>query len=255
MLKTEKVIEIHNLVTRFDDGSVVHDQLDFTVFKNEIVGIVGGSGTGKTTLLREILLLQPATSGSIYVFGEDILSAPEKELQLLRQRWGMMFQSGALFSGFTVLENVAFPLKELTHLSTSDIQELAFIKLQLAQFPKTSAHKYPAELSGGMVKRAAVARALASDPELLFLDEPTAGLDPQTASGLDDLVIELRDTLGLTIVMVTHDLDTLWATTDRVAFLGEQKVLANKPMPELVHESNPLIQQYFSNKRAKRAEP
>ena len=246
-MSNEAIIDVRNLVTCFKDGSCVHQDLNFTVYRNEVIAIVGGSGTGKTTLLREILLLQPVTAGEIYVFGQDILNASAAELKILRQRWGMMFQSGALFSGLTVLENVAFPLREFTHLSKSDIQELAYIKLQLAQFPAESALKYPAELSGGMVKRAAVARALATDPELLFLDEPTAG-------GLDALVLELKETLGLTIVMVTHDLDTLWTSTDRVAFLGEQKVLANKPMSALVKDPHELIVQYFANARSKRAE-
>ncbi|MAZ39429.1 MAG: ABC transporter ATP-binding protein [Legionellales bacterium] len=249
----DTVIEVRDLVTSFADGSCVHNGLDFTVYRNEVIAIVGGSGAGKTTLLREILLLQKVTSGSIQIFGQNILQADGNVLKKLRQRWGMMFQSGALFSGLTVLENVAFPLSEFTHLSKADIHELAYFKLQLAQFPAKSALKYPAELSGGMIKRAAVARALATDPELLFLDEPTAGLDPKTASGLDALVLELKSTLGLTIVMVTHDLDTLWTATDRVAFLGEQKVLANKPMAELVKDSHPLIQDYFANERSKRA--
>lgn len=254
-MEKQAVIEIKNLVTKFPDGTCVHKDLDLTVYKNEVLAIVGGSGTGKTTLIREILLLQPVTAGTIRVFGHNVLTADYQVRNELRQRWGMMFQSGALFSGLTVLENVCFPLQQYTHLSDADIEELAYLKLSLAQFPSSSANKLPAELSGGMIKRAAVARALAMDPELLFLDEPTAGLDPQTASGLDDLVLDLKETLGLTIVMVTHDLDTLWTATDRVAFLGEQKVLATKPMSELIHDKHPIIHAYFSNERAKRAEP
>jgi len=254
-MEKEIVIDIKNLVTEFADGSCVHKGLDLTVYRNEILGIVGGSGTGKTTLIREILLLQKANAGTIEVFGYNIMTAGSAVIQALRQRWGMMFQSGALFSGLTVLENVCFPLQQYTKLSKSNIEELAYFKLSLAQFPSQSANKLPAELSGGMIKRAAVARALAMDPELLFLDEPTAGLDPETASGLDELVVDLKETLGLTIVMVTHDLDTLWTTTDRVAFLGEQKVLATKPMSALIHDKHPIIHTYFSNERAKRAEP
>lgn len=251
----EVVIDIQGLVTQFPDGSRVHDNLNLKVLRGQVLGIVGGSGTGKTTLLREILLLHRATSGSIRVFGIDILACSLQQQQMLRQRWGMMFQSGALFSGLTVLENISFPLHEFTHLPPKAIKELAYVKLALAQYPFDSANKYPAELSGGMIKRAAVARALAMDPELLFLDEPTAGLDPETASALDELILNLKQTLGLTIVVVTHDLDTLWATTDTVAFLGEKKVLANEPMKILVKNSQPLIKAYFSNQRAIRAEP
>lgn len=250
-MSEDVVIDIQGLVTRFPDGSCVHDGLNLKVFKNEILAIVGGSGTGKTMLLREILLLYRATQGAIYVFGQNVLTISMQALKTLRECWGMMFQSGALFSGLTVLENVAFPLQEFTALSQRDIEELAYLKLALAQFPFDSAHKYPAELSGGMVKRAAVARALARDPKLLFLDEPTAGLDPQTAGALDDLVVELQETLGLTIVIVTHDLDTLWTVTDRVAFLGEKKVLAVEPLVELIKNQNPLISEYFSNKRSR----
>lgn len=254
-MEKQIVIEVSNLETTFADGTCVHKDLDLTVYKNEVLAIVGGSGTGKTTLIREILLLQKATSGSINVFDINVLTAGYQVLKEVRQRWGMMFQSGALFSGLTVLENVCFPLQQYTKLSDSDIKELAYFKLSLAQFPAESANKLPAELSGGMIKRAAVARALAMDPELLFLDEPTAGLDPNTASGLDELVLDLKETLGLTIVMVTHDLDTLWTATDRVAFLGEKKVLATKSMKELIQDEHPLIHAYFSNERAKRAEP
>jgi phospholipid/cholesterol/gamma-HCH transport system ATP-binding protein len=251
-MSAEVVIHIENLVTRFSDESLVHDRLNLQIYRNEVMGIVGGSGSGKTTLLREILLLQRASAGIIRVFGEDILTASYETLQAIRRRWGMMFQSGALFSGLTVLENVAFSLQEFTDLSSEDIRELAYLKLFLAQFPFKSAHKYPAELSGGMIKRAAVARALARDPELLFLDEPTAGLDPQTAGGLDELVLELKESLGLTIVLVTHDVDTLWTATDRIAFLGEKKVLAVKPIAELIEDPHPLIHQYFSTERSKR---
>lgn len=245
-------IDIQNLETYFDDNAIIHHNLNLKVFENEVIALVGGSGSGKTTLLREILLLHRPNKGRILLFGEDILTASPQTQQSLRQRWGMMFQSGALFSGLNILENVSFALKEFTHLSATDIIELAYMKLALTNFPLDAAKKYPSELSGGMIKRAAVARALARDPQLLFLDEPTAGLDPITAMAIDQLILELKNLLKLTIVVVTHDIDTLYSTTDRIAFLGKKTVIAVDSFSNLQNNKDPLIHEYFSNARTKR---
>lgn len=248
-MQSEIVIDIQGLATKFG-SHVVHQDLDLQIQKGEILGIIGGSGAGKTTLLREILMLQPVSAGSIKVFGEEIVNCSMRQRLATSQRWGMMFQQGALFSSLSVLENVCFPLHEFSKLKRNIMYEMGLLKLKMAQFPLDSANKYPAELSGGMLKRAALARAMIMDPELLFLDEPTAGLDPESAGALDELVLNLQSTLGLTIVVITHDLDTLWRVTDRVAFLGEQKVLAVQPMADLQQNKHPLIQEYFSGPRS-----
>lgn len=250
---TDAVVEFQDITTRFGT-QVVHENLNLTVKPREVLAIVGGSGTGKTTLLRELLLLDKPASGNILAFGESIYQANESEVMKIRRRMGMMFQSGALFSGLTVLENICFVLRELTPFNEKLMIELAMIKVALANFPADSVHKYPSQLSGGMMKRAAVARAIALDPELLLLDEPTSGLDPEAASSLDELVTALHESLDLTIIMVTHDVDTLWQVTDRVAFLGDKQVLACAPMAELTRDPHPLIQTYFSNPRARAAE-
>ena len=230
-------------------GQWVHDGLDFEVKRKEIVAIIGASGCGKTTLFRTILMLRHQTAGTIKVFDVDTAQASPQQLMAVRRRWGVMFQSSALFSSMTLLENVMFPMDELTHLNRKLKKQLAMLKIELAGLEPEAAYKFPSELSGGMKKRAALARAIAVDPELLFLDEPTAGLDPKSAGALDDLVLELRDNLGLTFMMVTHDLDTLWRVPDRVLFLGEGKVLAFKPMQQLVEDPHPLIRHYFSGPR------
>lgn len=246
------VIDIQNLGTRFG-SNIVHEHLSLQVKHGEILAIVGGSGSGKTTLLREMVMLQQPFAGSIKIFGQEIVGAQGAHINTLRQRWGVMFQSGALFSGLTVLENVCFPLREFTHLSLAEIEAIGMLKISLANLPQESANLLPAELSGGMIKRAAVARSIAMDPELLFVDEPTAGLDPESASEFDELVIQLRASLGLTVVIITHDMDTLWRVPDRVAFLGNKKVLAVQPVKELVKNPEPLIQEYFSSPRARAA--
>ena len=200
---------------------MVHKGINLSVKRGEVLGIVGGSGSGKTTLMREILSLTKPLSGSIRVFGHEIISATPRTLLEIQRRWGVLFQANALFSSLTLLENVIFPLKEHTNLSDANNQDLALLKILMAGLPIEAAAKYPAELSGGMQKRGGLARAIVLDPELVFLDEPTAGLDPNTAAGFDELILNLQSTMGLTIVMVTHDLDSLWKVTNRVAFLGE----------------------------------
>ncbi len=241
---TDIIIRIRDLKTSFAEH-IVHEHLDLDVRKGEILGIVGGSGSGKTTLMREIIMLQKPTAGSITVYEQDVLAASERQQKQLCQRWGVMFQQGALFTSLTVLENVCFPLQEFTQLSAELIKEIALLKLKMANFPLNSAGLYPAELSGGMLKRAALARAIVQDAELLFLDEPTSGLDPETAGAFDELVRRLRDSLELTIVIVTHDLDTLWQITDRVAFLGEKRVLAIDSIENLSKSAHPLLKAYF----------
>jgi len=223
--------------------------LDLNIYPEEIVAIVGGSGCGKTTLLRSILMLLQPTDGSVKVFGTNVTDCSRAQAYQVRRRWGVMFQHSALFSSLSVLQNVMFPLREFSDLSYTSQREMALLKIALSGLPVSAAYKFPAELSGGMQKRAALARAMALDPELLFLDEPTAGLDPSSASAFDELIMHLRTSMGLTVVMVTHDLDTLARVTDRVAFLGEGKVLACEPIQTLVKHDHPLIQSYFSSAR------
>jgi phospholipid/cholesterol/gamma-HCH transport system ATP-binding protein len=246
---TEKpAIEISNLNVQFHDQIILRN-LNLKIYKHQITAIVGPSGTGKTTLLRSILMLQPAT-GSIKIEDKEILHGSFKDIEKVRKSWGVMFQHGALFSSLTVLENVMFPLQENTDLNQSVITDLAKLRLASVGLSMNTFQKYPSELSGGMQKRAAIARAIALDPHLLFLDEPTAGLDPQGASSLDELVLHLKSVLGLTIVIVTHDLDTLWRVTDQVAFMGEYKILQVGTMNELFHSNVPLVKNYFSDQRS-----
>ncbi len=245
------IIDIKNLETKLG-GQAIHKNLNLTVNQREILGIVGGSGSGKTTLLRAILMLLRPTAGSIKVFGTEITQCTEQQASAVRHRWGMLFQQNALFSSLNVLENVQFPLVNFTQLPVTVQEQIALLKIALVGLPDTAAIKYPAELSGGMQKRAGLARAIALDPELLFLDEPTAGLDPQSAEALDELVLHLRDNLDLTVVIVTHDLDTLWRISDRVAFLGEGNVLSAAPLAKLMEDSHPSIQAYFKAYRGLR---
>lgn len=252
MTAQEPIIEVKNLKT-YLGGNWVNNDLSMTIFKGEIVGIAGGSGSGKTTLLREILVLQKPDSGSVRVFNQNVLKLSPIEILKIQCRIGVLFQQNALFSSRNILENVSFPLHEHTALDDTTIKELALLKIIAVGLPESAAIKYPSELSGGMQKRAALARAIVLDPELLFLDEPTAGLDPESAAGLDDLILTLQSTMGLTIVMVTHDLDSLWATTNRVAFLGEGKVLCIDALPKLVENKNPLIQAFFNGPRGRMA--
>ncbi|KTD21963.1 ABC transporter ATP-binding protein [Legionella londiniensis] len=242
---SEPVIEIEGL-KNYLGGQWVHSDVNLTVEKGEIFAIIGGSGSGKTTILRSILMLLQPTAGTIRVFGKDISKLDENEANALKQRWGMLFQHSALFSALNVLENIMFPMRELASLEKSFMQELAMLKLLLVGLPKEAAGKYPSELSGGMQRRAAAARAIAMDPELLFLDEPTSGLDPLSAKRFDDLILFLRDALNLTIVIVSHDIESLQRTTDRVAFVGKGKILSIEPIEKLMENKHPLIADYFS---------
>ena len=247
-----EVIEIEHLHTRFG-ASVVHRDVCLSVRRGEIFALVGGSGCGKSTLLREIILLQQPVAGSIRVFGQEVIGLSEERALQLRRRFGMMFERGALFSSLTVTENIVMVLREHTKINAALALELAAVKIALTGLPPDAGSKYPNELSGGMRKRAALARALALDPELLLLDEPTAGLDPLSACGIDELVRQLRDALGLTIMMVTHDLDLLWRATDRVAVLGEQRILGCGTMGELAGSTHPMIREYFHGARGRSA--
>jgi phospholipid/cholesterol/gamma-HCH transport system ATP-binding protein len=249
----EKVIEVCKVSTRFG-ANIVHAGLDLEVRRAEILALIGGSGSGKSTLLREMILLQRPDSGSIRVLGVDLQKLGDFEALALRQRWGVMFQHGGLFSSLTVNENIGLPLREHTGLEDVLIDEIAAWKLAMTGLKPEVGAQYPSELSGGMMKRASLARALALDPELLFLDEPTAGLDPDSAGGVDQLVRELRDLFGLTIVMITHDLDLLWQVADRVAVLAEGKVQGVGSMSELAHADNPAIQKFFDGPRGRAAQ-
>ena len=249
----ETVIEISQLSTRFGEH-VVHSGIDLEVRRGEIFAVIGGSGSGKSTLLREMILLQRPTSGSVRVLGVDLQQLGDEEARALRQRWGVMFQHGGLFGSLTVTENVGLPLREHTALHDGLIDEIAAWKLAMTGLAPEVGAQYPSELSGGMMKRASLARALALDPELLFLDEPTAGLDPQSAGGVDELVRKLRDQFGLTIVMITHDLDLLWQVADRVAVLADGKVQGVGSMSELSRMDPPAIRQFFEGARGRAAQ-
>jgi phospholipid/cholesterol/gamma-HCH transport system ATP-binding protein len=251
--KNGAIISARGLVTRFGEQSV-HDGLDFDIRRGEIVGVVGPSGTGKSVLLREIIGLDHPTEGEINVFGQNLLAMPEEERDIYERRWGVMFQEGALFSTLTLMENVAVPMHEHTKLSDELIDELASLKLMLVGLDPSSFHKRPSQISGGMRKRAALARAIALDPELLFLDEPTAGLDPVSAAHFDELIKQLRDALGLTVFLVTHDLDTLEAITDRVMVLYEGKVEALGPIAEVRQKARGWVKDYFSGPRGRAAQ-
>lgn len=238
------IIEVKGLKNNLG-GQWVHTGVNLTINQGEIFAIIGGSGSGKTTILRCLLMLLQPSAGEIRIFGKNILNISEIEANKIRHRWGILFQQSALFSAMTVLENVMYPIQELSHLTEKMTQELAFLKIALVGLPEDAARKYPAELSGGMQRRAAAARAIALDPELLFLDEPTSGLDPLSAKQFDNLLLFLRDVLNLTIVIVSHDIESIKRITDRVAFLGEGKVLEVAPIDELMRNQHPLIVDYF----------
>lgn len=250
----ELAIRVRGLKNQFGE-QVVHEGLDLDVRRGEILGVVGGSGTGKSVLMRSIIGLQTPAEGEIFVFGQPALGLTDAgALRDVRRRWGVLFQGGALFSTLTVAENVQVPIKEYYRTYSQDVlDQIAAYKVVLAGLPADAGPKYPAELSGGMVKRAALARALALDPALLFLDEPTAGLDPISAAAFDELIRELADTLGLTVLLITHDLDTLHTVCDRVAVLADKKVIAIGTIDELVATDHPWIQDYFGGPRGRAA--
>ncbi len=250
---TDSVIEMKDVSTRFGTH-VVHAGLNLNVQRAEVFAVIGGSGSGKSTLLREMILLHRPDEGSIHVLGEDLNNLKEEEILDLRRRWGVMFQHGGLFGSLTVLENIGLPLREHTTLDDRLIDEIAAWKLAMTGLKPEVGEQYPSELSGGMLKRASLARALALDPELLFLDEPTAGLDPYSAHGVDELILKLRDLFGLTIVMITHDLDLLWQVADRVAVLADGSVQGIGAMTELARLEKPSIRQFFEGARGRAAE-
>ena len=250
--ETGPAIEVKGLVSRFGDN-VVHDGLNLVVQRGEVQGVVGGSGSGKSVLLNTLIGLKAPDGGVVQVFGQDIQNASRRKWSAIGRSWGVMFQQGALFSNLTVRENVAAPMYEHTNMPRRVIMELAELKIALVGLQPAAANLKPAELSGGMRKRAGLARALALDPELLFLDEPTAGLDPIGAASFDELIKDLSDSLDLTVFMITHDLDSLYAITDRVAVLADKHVVANAPVADLETSDHPWIREYFLGPRGRAA--
>jgi phospholipid/cholesterol/gamma-HCH transport system ATP-binding protein len=244
------IIEVKDVVTKFG-SNIVHDKISFKIYEGEIFGLLGGSGSGKSTLLKEIVMLLQPYSGEITVLGKNLKHLTLEEAHILRTRWGMLFQAGALFSPLTVAENIGVALREYTNLEEDLIEDLIRLKIDMVGLPEYAANLYPAELSGGMKKRAGLARALAMDPKLLFLDEPTSGLDPVGAQEFDELIVKLRDLLGLTIVMITHDLDSIFTIVDRMAVLGDKKIIAQGTIEEILHSSHPFINSFFKGERAK----
>jgi phospholipid/cholesterol/gamma-HCH transport system ATP-binding protein len=251
MATDELVIELQQIGTRFG-SHVVHEGLDLGVRRGEILGLVGGSGSGKTVLLREMIGLQRPSTGQVRVFGQDLARLDSAQALALRRRWGVMFQRGGLFGALSVRQNVGLPLREHSRLDSALIDRMAEWKLALTGLPPEAGLQFPSELSGGMLKRAALARAIALDPELLFLDEPTSGLDPASSSGVDGLILRTKALFGPTIVIVSHDLDLLWQVCDRVAVLGEGRVLALGSMPKLSKNTHPIVAAYFTDRRAAR---
>jgi phospholipid/cholesterol/gamma-HCH transport system ATP-binding protein len=249
--KKEVVIEVKGLVNAFGD-KVIHDHIDLQVYRGEVLGVVGGSGAGKSVLLRTIIGLNKPREGTISVFGKPTAFAESNRMRALEVRWGVLFQEGALFSSQTVAENIEVPLREYTGMSEGLMAEIAAMKVNMVGLPEDTARKYPSELSGGMKKRAGLARALALDPELLFLDEPTSGLDPISANQFDELIKNLQKSLGLTVFLVTHDLDSLRAVCDRVAVLVNKKIKTGT-IEELRKDPDPWIQEYFSGVRGRAA--
>ena len=246
------VVKITNLWTRFG-RTVVHQDLNLEIYKGEILSIVGGSGTGKTVLLRQMLGLERPAKGCVRVFGEDISEADADKLRRMRNHWGMLFQQGALYSALTVFENIAQPMRELHALPDDVIHDAVLLKMHMVGLGAEHANKMPSDLSGGMIKRASLARALALEPQLLFLDEPTAGLDPDLSDAFVALIQSLHRELGLTVVMVTHDLDTLFALSTRIAVLAEKHVIAIGPTCDVLKVDHPFIKQFFLGERGQRA--
>jgi len=250
----ETVICVRGLTNRFGE-QLVHEQLDLDVRRGEILGVVGGSGTGKSVLMRSIIGLQTPEAGEVEVFGEPMIGREDNDARDVRRRWGVLFQGGALFSTLTVAENVQVPIREyFPRIEPDLLDQIAAYKVTMTGLPPDAGPKFPSELSGGMKKRAGLARSLALDPELLFLDEPTAGLDPIGAAAFDELIKSLKETLGLTVFLITHDLDTLHAICDRVAVLADKHVVAVGTIPELLALDHPWIQEYFNGPRGRAAQ-
>ncbi|HTU67134.1 MAG TPA: ATP-binding cassette domain-containing protein [Steroidobacteraceae bacterium] len=246
----EPIVEVTGLVNRFG-SQIVHDGLDMTVLRGEVFGIVGGSGSGKSVLLRSILGLQRPQSGEVKLMGRALKERTPDELKEIKAGYGVTFQQGALFSALTVLQNVQLPMLEHLQLSPRALEELALLKVRLVGLPDEAARKYPAQLSGGMIKRAALARALALDPQLLMLDEPTAGLDPISAAAFDELLMDLREQLGLSVIMITHDLDTIFRTCNRVGVIIDRRMTSDT-LAGIAANPHPWIQAYFHGERAQR---
>jgi phospholipid/cholesterol/gamma-HCH transport system ATP-binding protein len=249
---TENIVEVRGLWTVYGDFEI-HRDLNLEIHRGEILSIVGGSGTGKTTLLRQMIGLESPTRGEIFVFGEKLDLGNGERLAAIRARWGMLFQQGALFSSLSVFDNVALPLRELRYLPEDLISDLVLLKLDMVGLAARDALKMPSDLSGGMIKRASLARALSLEPELLFLDEPTAGLDPEGCEAFVALIRTLHRELGLTVVMVTHDLDTLFELSTRVAVLADKRVIVCAPVKQVLAVSHPFIKEFFLGERGQRA--
>ena len=253
MMNNAAVISVRDLVVGFGDV-IVLDHAALDVFEGEILGFVGGSGAGKSVLMRAIIGLLPKRQGTIEVFGTDLAALGERERRTIEQRWGVLFQQGALFSSLTALQNVQFPIREYLDLSPRLTEEIALAKLEMVGLSADVRGKYPAELSGGMIKRVALARALALDPEIVFLDEPTSGLDPIGAAEFDDLIRTLQRTLGLSVFMVTHDLDSLHAVCDRIAVLSDGRVIASGPIETMLASEHPWLKSYFRGNRGRQSQ-
>ncbi len=245
-------VEVEDLHSRFG-SHVIHEDINLSVKRGEVLGLVGSSGSGKTVLLRQMLGLEMPSQGSVRIFGQSVHKSDRSELQQIRNRCGVLFQKGALFSALSVFDNIALPMRELHALNETMVRDLVMLKLEMVEIGSQHANKMPAELSGGMIKRIALARAMALNPELLFLDEPTSGLDPVLSEGFVNLIQALRRELTLTIVMVTHDLDTLAALSDRVAVLADQRLLALGNLQEVMSTKHPFITKLFLGDRGKKA--
>lgn len=246
-MNIQPIIEISHLTTQINE-QIIHQDLSLSVFSGEILVLVGGSGSGKTVLLNEMIALRKPTIGTIQVFGKDIFNITNDNLLSIQRRWGVLFQQNALFSSLTVLQNIMFPLIEHAGLDNKIAKQIALLKLKLAGLSTDVAMRYPAELSGGMQKRAAFARAIALDPELVFLDEPTAGLDPELVAAFDQLILNLQKAMGLTVVVVTHDVTSIKHIATRIAFLAEKKVISIGSPKAVMQDKHPLIQAFFNEK-------
>lgn len=244
------IIGIRGVTVRFGEQTVLN-KLDLDIYRGEILGIVGASGAGKSVLMRSIIGLNRMQAGQIRIFDEDYTNLPDEQRKAIDRRWGVLFQHGALFSSLTVQQNIELPMREYLRLSPRLLDEMARMKIAMVGLKPEAAYKYPSELSGGMIKRAALARALALDPDIVFLDEPTSGLDPIGAGEFDELIATLRQTLGLTVCMVTHDLDSLYAICDRIAAVGDGKILAEGPMSAMLASTHPWLRAYFHGPRAR----